>query len=406
MSPYVRSQAGTHQHIAFRQIVLNTDRVLGESADRTGAERRGTREAGTRITDAPTENGNLMHQYSLALIGFGGVARALAEIIRDNGDHIARELGFSLRVVAITDLNLGTLIQPTGIGLTAALAVTREQTFAAFAGGSPEADNARAIRDSGADIVVEATFTNPITGEPALSHVRQALEAGISVTTTNKGPVAIAAEELTSLAHRTGAHFEFEGAVMSGTPVLRFARQQLAGTRIVAIEGILNGTTNYVLGRQEDGLSQDEAIAEAQARGYAEADPTADISGSDVRLKVAILAEQVMGERIPLEDIATTGISAVTAADIASARETGARWKLVGSVARATDGTVSARVAPMALPEDHPLTGISGPTNAVTFSTELVDQVTVSGPGAGRMQTAFALLSDIIAIDTARGRRS
>ncbi|MFT3875124.1 MAG: homoserine dehydrogenase [Propioniciclava sp.] len=344
-----------------------------------------------------------MQTYNLALIGFGGVARALAEIIRDDSDHLADAVGFRMRVVAITDLNLGTLTQPDGIDLDAVLALPRGTNFAGLPGGSAEVDNEAVIRDSNAAIVVEATFTNPETGEPALSHVRWALESGKHVTTTNKGPVALAGTRLLELAAQHGRRFEFEGAVMSGTPVLRFASQMLAGNRIRGVQGILNGTTNYVLGRLADGLTLDDAVREAQELGYAEADPTADIEGSDVCLKVSILASRVMGVDIAPEAIPTEGISGITSEDIETARHNGQVWKLIGSVTRTPDGTTTARVCPIALENIHPLAGISGATNAVTFDTDLLGQVTVSGPGAGRVETAYALLSDIIAIHAQGG---
>jgi homoserine dehydrogenase len=185
---------------------------------------------------------------------------------------------------------------------------------------------------------------------------------------------------------------------MSGTPVLRFAEKSLAGSRITAVHGILNGTSNYVLGRMGAGCELDAAISEAQELGYAEADPTADIGGSDVRLKVAILAQQVMGVDIDVASIPTTGIAGIGPDDIVAAARDGKQWKLLGSVEARPDGTVEAQVRPVALDTDHPLAAISGATNAVTFVTDLLGQVTVSGPGAGRVETAYALLSDIIAI--------
>ncbi|TGT11999.1 homoserine dehydrogenase, partial [Mesorhizobium sp. M8A.F.Ca.ET.213.01.1.1] len=146
-----------------------------------------------------------------------------------------------------------------------------------------------------ADIVVEATFTNPNDGEPAVSHCRWALQAGKHVVTTNKGPVALAAQELKTLAKSRGVRFEFEGAVMSGTPVIRLAAKTLVGAELKGFEGILNGTSNFVLGRMEEGLDFSSAVKEAQALGYAEADPTADVEGHDVRLKVVILANELLG---------------------------------------------------------------------------------------------------------------
>ncbi|GGN08111.1 homoserine dehydrogenase [Streptomyces fuscichromogenes] len=348
-----------------------------------------------------------MTRYDLALIGFGGVNRALAELIAGRGDALEAELGFALRVVAITDLRAGSLVRTDGDGIDLAplLAVAPgELDFSAMDGGDAEPRNEWVIREVPADIVAEATFTNPMDGEPALSHVRWAIEAGKHVCTTNKGPVALHCRSLRELARRHGVCFEFEGTVMSGTPVLRTARRMFGGLAVTGFEGVLNGTSNYVLGRLESGLSFADAVAEAQALGYAEADPTADIEGYDVQLKVMILANEVLGAGLTRADVPCTGISALTAEDVRRAAAEGLRWKLVGSAARRPDGTVEARVAPVALPDGHPLAGVTGPVNTVAFHTDLLGTVTVGGPGAGRVETAYALLSDVIGIHEQSGR--
>ena len=341
-----------------------------------------------------------MTSYDLALIGFGGVNRTLAELIHTRGDSLEAELGFGLRIVAITDLRLGSLVQPAGIDLAVALGLTGDGASFAQHGGSAVPDNESVIKNCSADIVVEATFTNPDDGEPAVSHVRWALEAGKHVCTTNKGPVALRGRELSELAQRQGVHFEFEGSVMSGTPVIRLAKQMFSGLRLGGFEGIMNGTSNYVLGRMEAGLGLQEAVREAQDLGYAEANPSADIEGFDVQLKVLILANELLDAGLELRNIARQGISSVTVQDVRQASLDGKRWKLVGSARRNADGSVTAGVAPVALPLDHGLAGVSGATNAVAFTTDLLGQVTVSGPGAGRVETAYALLSDIIAMHT------
>jgi homoserine dehydrogenase len=343
-----------------------------------------------------------MTTYDIALIGFGGVNRTLAELIATRGEALRSDLGFGLRVVAITDLRLGSLVQSEGIDLSMALNLgSGGETFAEH-GGSADTNNESVIRTCTADIICEATYTNPEDGEPAVSHVRWALEAGKSVCTTNKGPVALRGAELTSMAEQNGVHFEFEGAVMSGTPVIRLAKKMFAGLKLNGFEGILNGTSNYVLGRMEAGLDYDAAICEAQELGYAEANPAADVEGYDVQLKVLILANELLDAGIELKDVQRHGISTVTPEDIQKAARAGRRWKLVGSAQRNPDGTVTAGVTPVELPLDHGLAGVSGATNAVAFDTDLLGQVTVSGPGAGRVETAYALLSDIIAMHAAK----
>jgi homoserine dehydrogenase len=340
-----------------------------------------------------------MDRYDLVLIGFGGVNRALAELIVQRGDDLARELGFTLRVVAITDLRAGSLVDTDGIDLVPLLSTEPDAfSFAGLSGGSADPRNEWVIRHVPADIVAEATYTNPTDGEPAVSHVRWALESGKHVCTTNKGPVALAGQELKALAAEHGVSFEFEGSVLSGTPILRTARRMFGGLQVAGVQGIMNGTSNYILGRLEEGLDLPAATAEAQERGYAEADPTADLEGHDVQLKVVILANEVLGASLLREDVPCEGISGITPQEVRDAASRGLRWKLVGSARRRADGSVDARVAPQALPAHHPLAGTSGADNAVAFDTDLLGTVTVSGPGAGRIETAYALLSDIIAI--------
>jgi homoserine dehydrogenase len=342
-------------------------------------------------------------RYDLALIGFGGVNRALAELIDERRDQLVGELGIDLRIVAITDLRAGSLIAAEGIDLSAVLSTAPDQLqFAGMPGGSAEPRNEYVIAHGPGDVVVEATFTNPDDGEPAASHVRWALQAGKHVCTTNKGPVALHARELAELADQHGVSFEFEGSVMSGTPVLRTARQLLAGAGLRGFEGILNGTSNYILSQLESGAELEATIRQAQQLGYAEANPSADLEGYDVQLKVVILANQLLGANLTRDDVPCSGITALTPADIRAAASKGQRWKLIGQATLTPAGEVRASVLPVAVAASHPLSGVSGPMNAIALHTELLGTVTISGPGAGRVETAYALLSDIIALHRAR----
>ncbi|WP_419795147.1 homoserine dehydrogenase [Pseudomonas palleroniana] len=343
-----------------------------------------------------------MTEYKLALVGFGGVNRALAQLIAERNERWKTELGFSLKIVGVTDLFLGSLINRQGLdaALLAGLPAVKG-ALAQLPGGSALALNEVVIKDSGADIIAEATFTTPVDGEPATSFCRWALESAKHVVTTNKGPIALHGAQLKALAQRNHVAFEYEGSVMSGTPVIRLARQLLAGSTINGFEGILNGTSNFVLTRMESGLGFTEAVEQAQALGYAEADPTADVEGHDVRLKVVILANELLDAKLNVSDVRCRGISTLTLDDIDQARQNNARWKLIGAATRQADGSVSASVEPRLLDNAHPLASIGGATNAVSFNTDLIGTVTVSGPGAGRTETAFALLSDIISLHQA-----
>ncbi|MGX1187004.1 homoserine dehydrogenase [Pseudomonas sp. F-14 TE3623] len=346
-----------------------------------------------------------MTEYKIALVGFGGVNRGLAQLVADRNAEWKASLGFGIKIVGVTDLFLGSIVAKEGLDAKQLVALPLEKgALAQMPGGTAEALNEAVIKHSGADMIAEATFTNPVDGEPATTFCRWALESGIHVVTTNKGPIALHGAELKDLARRKGVAFEYEGSVMSGTPVIRLARQALAGVEVQGFEGILNGTSNYVLTRMKDGLTFNDAVAQAQQLGYAEADPTADVEGFDVRLKVVILANELLNARLSVSDVACSGISSISPEDVAQASANGASWKLIGCANREANGSVRASVEARLLPNAHPLAGISGATNAVSFNTSLLGAVTVSGPGAGRIETAYALLSDIIAIHTTHGK--
>jgi len=355
-----------------------------------------------RITiSAPQHNNEnpVVTEYKIALLGFGGVNRALTQLIADKNSRWADELGFTLKIVGVSDLYLGSIINKDGLDAHELAAVPAAKGgFRTLPGGSAEPANETVIRFSGADIVAEATFTNPVDGEPATTFCRWALEKGVSVVTTNKGPVALHAQSLKALADSAGARFEFEGSVMSGTPVIRLAKESLAGSEITGFKGILNGTSNFVLSSMETGLDFSSAVAKAQELGYAEADPTADVEGHDVRLKVVILANELLGAKLKPSDVLCKGISEITAKDIAEATKANARWKLIGSAEKRSDGSISASVSPQLLPSSDALSAVSGATNAITFNTSILGPVTVVGAGAGRLETAFALLADIVSI--------
>ncbi len=343
--------------------------------------------------------------HKLALVGFGTVGQGLAEILAEKGTEIERETGTTFQVVAITDMVKGALYDPQGLDLAGVLESVKEGGSLA---GYPDRpglirgwDSFQTISDTQADTILEVTFTNVEDGQPGLDHVRRALSIGKNVVTTNKGPIALAYRELKELAQSHGARLLFEGTVMSGTPVLRMASSALAGNRILGVRGILNGTSNYVLTRMEDGLSFDAALAEAQKLGYAEANPTSDVDGFDPQYKLLILADTVLGETLSRDDIARTGIRDITPDDLARARTDGARYKLIASLEKTASG-LKGRVAPEPVPLTNPLSGISGAVNALTFHCDLSGDVTIVGSGAGRVETGYALLIDCI--NLARGQ--
>jgi homoserine dehydrogenase len=340
----------------------------------------------------------------LLLVGFGNVGQGLARVLRDRGEELARRFGMRAEIVAVSDPLRGNVHDPEGLRPDDLLdAVEEDGDLGRMMAHSPGSDALHAISASNADVVVELSYTDLKTGEPALGHVRRSLEHGRHVVTTNKGPVALRYGELTRLASENGVTLGVEGTVMSGTPVLRLGSQMLAPAGIRRVEGVLNGTTNYILSRMEAGEGYEEALRDAQERGYAEADPTGDVEGFDAAAKVVILANLLMDEPLSLADVRREGIMGLDPDEVAAAPGGGHRWKLVGRVERGEGGRVEASVEPARLPLAHPLSSVGGAANALTFTTDLLGDVTVVGPGAGREETAYAVIGDLLAIHRRSG---
>ena len=334
----------------------------------------------------------------LALIGFGNVAQGFVQILQQRGDRLRRQYGLDLRITAVSDILKGSICDPQGLDPGRLLAAA--QTDAGLE--SLEAPNRgwdalQTISESGADVVLELTPTDLDTGEPAATHVKKALRMGKHVVTTNKGPVALFYDQLASLAHENGVEIGVEGTVLSGTPAIGLGVEYLAVTGVDRFEGILNGTTNYILTRMESGATYANALADAQRQGYAEADPTGDVDGHDAAGKVVILANLVMGASLTMADVRCQGISDLESHEVVAAASDGEHWKLIGSAER-TERGIEACVQPRRLAADHPLSAIRDATNAITFTTDLLGQVTLVGPGAGRLETGFALVADLLAI--------
>lgn len=346
-----------------------------------------------------------MTRYRLALIGFGNVGQGFAQILRERGARLAEESGAQLEIVAVSDLMKGSVYDPEGLDPAVLLETVRgDESLERIEAAHKGWDALRTIEESNADVVLEMSYTDLETGEPALTHVRRALRAGKDVVTTNKGPTALAFPELKQLAAENGASIGVEGTVMSGSPALRLGQELLAGAGIFRIQGILNGTTNYILTQMEAGAGYEEALAEAQAKGYAEADPSGDVEGHDAAGKVVILANLLLDLPLTLADVACEGITGLTRTAIAEAQAAGERWKLIGMV-ETGEGEAKASVRPTRLSLSHPLAGVGGATNAITYSSELLGDVTLIGPGAGRVETGYALLGDILALHRRRSSR-
>ncbi len=341
-------------------------------------------------------------RHKLAFIGFGIVGQGLAEILRDKKEALRQQEGFEPLIVGIADLMKGSIYHPDGLDIDTILQTLEKtgdlENYPSTTGLSTSWDSFKMIRESNADTIIEVSYTDVQTGQPAIDHCRAAFKSGKNVVMTNKGPVALAYNELSKIADDYGVQWGFEGTVMSGTPALRMPVTSLAGNRITEIRGIFNGTTNFILTKmEEEGVPYEEALNEAQKLGYAEADPTSDVEGYDARYKIVILANHVMHIPLTVEEVSCKGITDITLKDIEEAKGEGKRWKLLAKL-KNEGGRVLASVAPEKVQVTDPLASINGATNAITYECDLLGPVTLSGAGAGKVETGFSLLIDLINI--------
>ncbi|SDD54825.1 homoserine dehydrogenase [Sanguibacter gelidistatuariae] len=310
----------------------------------------------------------------VALLGCGVVGTQVARLLIEQADDLASRVGARLDLVGIA---VRDITAPRDAIIDPALLT----------------EDARALVER-ADIVIEV-----IGGiEPARTLLLHAIASGASVVTANKALLAEDGPTLYRAADEAGVDVYYEAAVAGAIPIVRPIRESLTGDRIQRVLGIVNGTTNYVLDQMTThGLAFDEAVAQAQELGYAEADPTADVEGFDAAAKAAILASLAFHTRVTISDVQREGITKITADDVAWAKQTGHVIKLL-AICEATEAGVSARVHPALVPLDHPLAGVRGAFNAVFIEAEAAGELMFYGRGAGGAPTASAVLGDVVSV--------
>jgi homoserine dehydrogenase len=348
------------------------------------------------MIDYPIKHHRRTAFMKIALIGLGTVGQGLLEILRDKGRELQAQYGFEAQIVAVATRSKGSLYNPNGLDIPALLTAIKSGSLNQYpdaAGLERNTDILTLIKNCNADVLVECSNTDLQTGQPALDYCYAAFDSGKHVVLANKGPVAVAYADLVARAAKAGRELRFEATVMAGTPSIRLAMQALRGCTITEARGILNGTTNYILTQMEGGMSYSDALEKAQELGYAEADPAGDVEGWDAAGKVIILARALFNSSITFKDMDVMGITDITPADVLAAANAGEKWKLV---ARVTPQGGS--VQPMRVKLSNPLAAVSGGTNAITYTTDLLGDVTLVGSGAGAHQTGFGLLSDLLDI--------
>jgi homoserine dehydrogenase len=311
----------------------------------------------------------------VALLGYGTVGSAVHRLLVESGDEIERATGHRLRVVR-------ALVRDPA----------KERAFPP--GEGVLTTDFAAVRDEPAVTVVAEVMGGL---EPAGGYVRELLRAGKPVVSANKQLVAREGADLFATASAAGVQLRFEASVCAAIPVVKVLRESLIVSNVHRVLGIVNGTTNFVLSRMEAGGSYADALAEAQALGYAEADPTDDVSGGDAAAKMAILATVAFGSRVGLDDVERRGIVDIEPAHVAAAAELGMVVRLVG-IATLADGAVDVRVQPAFVERSHPLASVEGAFNAVMLQGDAIREIMLEGPGAGGIETASAVVADLVSV--------
>ena len=334
----------------------------------------------------------------LALIGFGNVGQEFARLLMTKRDWLIRSKGLDIEVLLISTRSKGSLTSKKSLDLGRALRLMSEEgNLRSYGPEITDQKPAELISKSDADLMVELSTLNIESGQPACDHIRTAMEHRMDVVTANKGPVAVAYNELRNLARSRGVHFRFEGTVMDGTPIFSLVEKTLPGCEILGLTGILNSTSNFVLSQMADGRTMEEAIADAQKKGFAEADPSLDIDGWDAAAKITALANVLMDAQSNPGAVERSGVRDVRIEDVRKAATAGKKIKMIASARPVADG-VKLTVAKEQIGSNHPFWSVDGTSSALTIRTDLMGDLTIIESNPTVTQTAYAVLSDILLI--------
>lgn len=336
-----------------------------------------------------------MPHYRLALLGFGNVGRAFARLLKRKEAELEADYDINFIVAGIATGRHGIALDPDGLDLDQALSLVGSGGSLAAISKLPITDTLDFVHSVPADVLFENSPVNHENGEPAASYLRIALERGMHAVTANKGPVVHAYRELTALAKKMKRKFYFESTVMDGAPIFSLFRAALPAAKVTSFRGILNSTTNLILGRMENGESFEAAVKYCQQIGLAETDPSGDVDGWDASIKVAALVTVLMGLPLKPQEVERTGIRSITPEKIAAAKANGKRWKLVCSAEK--DGEkVKGRVAPELVSPASPLYSVDGSSSIVEFHTDTLSSLGIMEGDPGPETTAYGLLADFV----------
>jgi homoserine dehydrogenase len=340
-----------------------------------------------------------MH-YKLALIGFGNVARSLARLLVRKQDLLKSKHGITFSIAGISTGRHGFAVNPDGLDIQKALELVESGKDISSLSTTPVKDSPEVINHSKADVMFENSPVNTQTGQPALDHIRTALNLGMHAITANKGPVVHGYRELTALAKSKGKTFRFESTVLGGAPVFSVMREAFPLADLESFKGIFNATTNIILSRMEVGESYENAVKYCQSIGVAETDPTNDVDGWDAAIKVAALVTVLWDTPMTPQQVNPTGIRGITPEMIAKAKAEGKRYKLVCSAEKNGD-KVNASVSPQLVDSTSPLYGMMNSSTGVTFRTDVILDYSITlsekpGMQGGPVETAYGLFADFV----------
>ena len=336
----------------------------------------------------------------VCMAGFGNVGVRFTRLLLEKERELREDYGCGILVTGVCTRSKGTMMNPRGLDLGALLIMNEE--LGRFDSEHPDfvsgCDTHGMITAAGADLFIELSTLSIGDGEPAASYIREAFANGMDVITANKGPEAWCFDELKTLAEAAGKKFLYETIVMDGAPVFNMARAGLRGNRILALRGILNSTTNFILGELEKGGNLADAVAEAQRLQFAEADPSMDIDGWDGAAKICALANILMDARLTPKDVKVKSLAGTSAADVKAAGTEGCRIKYICGARRADDGSVELSVEPRRLPFDDPLCFVGGRSSALIFYTDLAGEIMLIERDPDILQTAYGVYSDLMTL--------
>lgn len=326
------------------------------------------------------------------LIGLGTIGQSYCQLLENRKEDLLTNYGIDSKIVAVAD-SKGVAIDEKGINISDILSVKKNnKSVSDLSIGDKSKTSIDLIEEIDAELLVDATPTNIQDGEPSASLLESAMKTKKNIITANKGPLALAFSSIIEKADYNNVILKYSATVGGGTPILEFGRKCLEADRILEMHAILNGTTNYILTEMDDrGLSFQDALKEAQELGYAETDPTLDIDGFDAAAKLVIMSNLLLGKELVLNDLKIEGIRDITQKDITKAKDNGNTIKLIASVNN------MAKVEPVIISKDDPMS-VAGALCSVKFVSEFAGEEIIIGKGAGGMETASAMIRDLVEI--------